>query len=146
VVATPATGDAARGRAIYEENGCSACHIVAGDGRGLGPELTSIGVTRGVEHLRSSLLDAAELVAEEYRLVSVRTTGGAAVRGLRVNQDDFSVLVRDADARLHSFLFEDLASMRLELGESLMPSYAQRLSQGEVENLVAYLASLRGAK
>jgi putative heme-binding domain-containing protein len=143
--AVAATGDAERGRAIYDENACSACHIVSGDGRGIGPELTAIGALRGVEHLRASVLDAAALVAEEYRLVSIRTAAGAAVRGLRVNQDDASILVRDADARLHSLRVGDLSSLRLETGVSLMPSYAGRLSSEEIEHLVAYLASLRGA-
>jgi cytochrome c oxidase cbb3-type subunit III len=144
--AAPATGDPARGRAIYDENGCAACHIVAGEGRGIGPELTAIGTLRGVEHLRESLLDAKAVVAEEFRLVSIRTADGAPVRGLRVNEDDFSLLVRDADGRLHSFQIEDLTSMRLEMGESLMQSYAGRLSRDQIENLVAYLASLRGEK
>jgi putative heme-binding domain-containing protein len=141
----PAIGDASRGRAIFDENGCAACHIVAGEGRGLGPELTSIGASRGVAHLRDSVADAEAVVAEEYRMVSIRTAGGAAIRGLRVNQDDVSVLVRDADARLHSFLFADLESFQLQTGVSLMPSYAGRLSSEEIESLIAYLASLRGA-
>lgn len=144
VAEAPVLGDATRGRAIYDEQACAACHIVSGDGRGIGPELTAIGALRGSAYLRQSVLDATAVVAEEYRVVAVRTAAGAAVRGVRVNEDDFSLLVRDADARLHAFFVEDLASMRREMGASLMPSYAGRLSTEEVENLVAYLASLRG--
>jgi putative heme-binding domain-containing protein len=138
-------GDVERGRAIYDEQACGACHIVAGDGRGIGPELTAIGEARGADHLRESLLDAAAVVAEEYRVVTVRGEGGDFVRGVRVNEDDFTVLVRDADARLHSFALEE-SSMSKEMGASLMPSYAKRLSNEEIEDLVAYLVSLRGVK
>jgi cytochrome c oxidase cbb3-type subunit 3 len=139
------SGSVERGRAIYDEQACGACHIVAGDGRGIGPELTAIGEARGADHLRSSLLDAAAVVAEEYRVVSVRAESGASVRGVRVNEDDFSVLVRDADARLHSFALDE-STMSKEMGASLMPSYGKRLSSAEVEDLVAYLVSLRGVK
>jgi putative heme-binding domain-containing protein len=139
----PVTGDAERGRVLYDEQACGACHIVAGEGRGIGPELTTIGETRGAEYLRQSLVDATAVVAEDYRVVSVRGADGATVRGVRVNEDDFSILVRDADARLHSIVLEG-ATLRKEMGESLMPGYAKRLSSAEIEDLVAYLVSLRG--
>ncbi len=139
------TGDAGRGRIIYDEQACGACHIVAGDGRGIGPELTAIGELRGAEYLRQSLVDATAVVAEEYRVVTVRGKGGETVRGVRVNEDDFAVLVRDADARLHTFVLEG-STLRKEMGESLMPSYAKRLSSTEIEDLVAYLVSLRGVR
>jgi putative heme-binding domain-containing protein len=139
------TGDATRGRAIYDDQACGACHIVAGEGRGIGPELTAIGDARGADHLRQSLLDAPASVAEEYRVITVRGKTGTAVRGVRVNEDDFAVLVRDADARLHSFALDE-STMSKEVGASLMPSYAKRMSSEEVEDLVAYLVSLRGAR
>jgi putative heme-binding domain-containing protein len=145
VAVTAVGGDVERGRAIYDEQACGACHIVAGEGRGIGPELTSIGEARGAEHLRQSLLDAAAVVSEEYRVVTVRGTSGAAVRGVRVNEDDFSVLVRDADARLHSFALEE-STMSKETGASLMPSYGKRLSSAAMDDLVAYLVSLRGGR
>lgn len=138
-------GDVERGRAVYDEQACGACHIVAGEGRGIGPELTAIGEARGADHLRESLLDAPAIVAEEYRVVTVRAEGGAVVRGVRVNEDDFTVLVRDADARLHSFALDESTTSK-EMGASLMPSYAKRLSNAEIEDLVAYLVSLRGGK
>jgi putative heme-binding domain-containing protein len=142
---TAVTGDAGRGRVIYDEQACGACHIVAGEGRGIGPELTAIGETRGAEYLRQSLVDSTAVVAEEYRVVTVRGEGGETVRGLRVNEDDFAVLVRDVDARLHTFVLEG-STLRKEMGESLMPSYAKRLSSAEIEDLVAYLVGLRGAR
>jgi hypothetical protein len=64
---------------------------------------------------------------------------------VRVNEDDFAILVRDADAGLHSIALEG-AALRKEMKESLMPSYAKRLSSAEIEDLVAYLVSLRGAR
>jgi putative heme-binding domain-containing protein len=139
----PVSGDAERGRLRYDEQACGACHIVAGEGRGIGPELTTIGETRGAEYLRQSLVDATAVVAEDYRVVSVRGADGASVRGVRVHEDDFAILVRDTDARLHSIVLEG-STLRKEMGESLMPSYAKRLSSAEIEDLVAYLVSLRG--
>src|ERR1700722_2792438 len=36
-------GSSEKGQAIYKRSGCASCHVVAGDGGTLGPELTSIG-------------------------------------------------------------------------------------------------------
>jgi cbb3-type cytochrome c oxidase subunit III len=45
--AEPVRGDATRGAAIYEAKGCQTCHVMAGRGTTLGPELTAIGALRG---------------------------------------------------------------------------------------------------
>jgi hypothetical protein len=39
----------------------------------------------------------------------------------------------------------DAAVVRKETGASLMPSYANRLAGGEIDDLVAYLSRLGGA-
>ena len=51
-------GDPERGRAFYETfPECSYCHIVAGRGVSLGPELTDVGARRGPERLREALVN-----------------------------------------------------------------------------------------
>jgi hypothetical protein len=47
--------------------------------------------------------------------------------------------------RLHTFRTADLVELRREAGASLMPAYAM-LSASELDDLVAYLASLRGQR
>src|SRR5690242_11791512 len=37
-----AKGDATKGKAVYEANGCATCHAIAGKGGGVGPQLTII--------------------------------------------------------------------------------------------------------
>jgi mono/diheme cytochrome c family protein len=39
----------------------------------------------------------------------------------------------------------DAAVVRKEIGASVMPSYANRLAGGEIDDLVAYLSRLGGA-
>ena len=43
-------GDPASGQTVYSDNACARCHIVDGQGTGLGPELSEIGAMRGPEH------------------------------------------------------------------------------------------------
>jgi cytochrome c oxidase cbb3-type subunit 3 len=71
---------------------------------------------------------------------------GAAIRGIRVNEDVFSILIRDASGTVHALQKSDLARVDRELEATLMPSYESRLTPPQLDDIVSYLASLRGAK
>jgi putative heme-binding domain-containing protein len=141
-----AAGNAARGATVYRSNGCAACHIVQGDGGVLGPELTSIGARRGPAHLRESIVKPAAAHPTGYLVVRAVPESGPEVRGIRLNEDVFWIQIRDAAGSVHSLEKSALKSLDRELEASLMPSYAARLNDGEIDDLVAYLSTLRGAK
>jgi cytochrome c oxidase cbb3-type subunit 3 len=138
-------GDAARGRDLYEsKGGCAGCHIIHGVGSSFGPELTGVGAKRSADYLRESLLKPGAAVPEGFLVVRVITRDGKTVRGLRVNEDSFTIQLRDASNRFFSFRKSDLTSIKKEFNESLMPSYESRFTPAELDDLIAYLASLRG--
>jgi cytochrome c oxidase cbb3-type subunit III len=155
---SPATrGNEERGRAIYQKSGCASCHIVNGQGGSFGPDLTGIGTSRGAAYLRQSLLGPAEALPRgssvvpgrgfaEYLPVRIVTADGREMRGVRINEDPFTIQVRDAGNRLHSFRKSDLKDLEKEFGKSLMPGFRGRITDVEVEDLVAYLSGLRGAR
>jgi len=141
-------GDPAAGKAIFErKGGCLNCHSIdnRGENRGgsLGPELSDVGVMRTLEALRLAITDPDAEIRSEYWTITVLTNRGDRIRGIRLNEDDFSIQLRDAEGNPRSFLKDNLKSVLREL-RSLMPSYASRLSVQEIDNLVAYLSSLKG--
>jgi cytochrome c oxidase cbb3-type subunit III len=142
----PVSGSPERGASIYESKGCSSCHIIAGRGSGLGPELTSIGALRGPASLRQSIVVPEAAHAPAYLVVRARTAKGDETRGIRLNEDVFWVHILDAAGTMHTLEKKTLASLERELEASLMPSYKSLLSATELDDLVAYLASLRGAR
>jgi putative heme-binding domain-containing protein len=148
-------GDPARGRTIYEgRGGCAACHIVRGTGGGQGPELTEIGDRRGLAYLRESLLSPGaslpdRLVSHEpnsyagYLVVRAVTDTGVEIVGARVNEDSFTIQLRDAAGGLHSLRKTRLRTLDKKDGQSLMPSYRETLTAAEIDDVVAYLMTLR---
>ena len=145
--AVPLTGDAARGKALYEtKGGCTACHIVGGAGGTVGPDLSEIGARRSAAYLRESLLKPGATVPDGYLVVAVTTRAGRQMRGVRVNEDSFTIQLREAGGAFHSFRKANLTELKKEFGASTMPSYEQPLSAAEIDDLVAWLASLRGEK
>ncbi len=140
-----ATGNPQRGQTLYEQRGCASCHVVAGVGRALGPDLSAIGLQRGPAYLTEALMTPAARVPEGHVVVTARPKTGAPVRGVRVSEDAFWVHVRDTSGRLHAFRVADLVELQREAGASLMPAYGS-LPAADLNDLVAYLASLRGQR
>ncbi|MEZ5403684.1 MAG: c-type cytochrome [Bryobacteraceae bacterium] len=139
-------GDAARGRVLFRARGCAGCHMVAGEGTPRGPELTAIGAKRNAAHLRESLTKPEAHLPDGYLLVEAVTAQGRTVNGTRAAEDPFTIQIQDVGGRFQSFRKADLKQLRRKTGESGMPSFASSLAAPELDDLVAYLASLRGAK
>lgn len=138
-------GDAQRGRQLYQAKGnCSQCHIIRGQGGSLGPELTDVGSRRNAAHLRAALLDPASSLPERFLAVRLVTKDGRRISGVRLNEDTFSIQVRDLNGNLHSFFKDDLQDLQRDTGKSPMPSFQSAFSASEMDDLVAYLVSLRG--
>lgn len=140
----PLSGDPERGARVYEDLGCEACHVLSGVGRAIGPELTRIGAQRGASSLRESVVEPNEVVSDDYLFLRARLGAGGTIEGLRVNEDAFSVQIRDAQGVLHSLEKSDLESLQRLRGRSIMRSYRRSLSAQELDDLVAFLATRRG--
>ena len=146
VTVSAALGDPERGRVVFEAKGCGGCHIVNGAGSSLGPELTEVGARRGSQYLRKKLISPGAEPEEGFLMIRAVVADGSKVRGFRVNEDSFTIQIKDARNRFHTFRKTDLARLEKEFGATLMPSFAATLSAGELDDLLAYLASLRGGR
>jgi cytochrome c oxidase cbb3-type subunit 3 len=143
----PVAGNPTRGAEIYRGKGnCATCHSIKGEGGISGPDLKGIGGRRSAGYLRESLVDPGAAVPEGYLLVTVVTKDGRNVTGVRVNEDSFSLQIRDDSGRAYSFWKSEIAQVNKQRGKSPMPSYKGQLSEDELTDLVAHLASLKEEK
>lgn len=141
-----ATGDPVAGKAVYEgAGGCTVCHSIGREGGSLGPDLSDVGRRRNLQYLEESLVTPDADVPIRYRAIQVVTKSGQTIAGIRLNEDDISVQLRDDKDNLRSFLKDNVREI-LHDKPSLMPPYGSTLSKKEIEDVVAYLSSLRGAQ
>ncbi len=130
-------GDAETGRGLFFGSaGCSKCHMFGGSGGRLGPDLTDSRNRLKVRDLREAIEKPDAKLAEGFRTVEVKTKAGATIRGVKKNDDTFSVQMMDTAGRLHLLLKKDLASFE-EPYRSLMPGAARNTA--EVNHLLAFL-------
>ena len=155
-LAAASGGDAASGEALFfGKAGCESCHHVNGRGGVAGPDLSAVGRTP-VAALRQKILNPDAPVAASAprgnagrggrgarpQVIVARTRDGREIRGVRKNEDTFSVQMVDASGQLHLLDKLALAELRVE-NRSLMPGdYATKLTSRELNDLVAYLATL----
>lgn len=135
-----ATGSGAAGRAVYERLRCGSCHRIGGEGSVYGPDLTRVGSGRSLQYLRDSIARPGSDILPEYEGVIVTTKEGVRVSGVRVNEDTFSVQLRDMGQRFRLFDKSEVQGVEY-LKRSLMPAFQPPAK--EMDDLVAYLASLK---
>jgi putative heme-binding domain-containing protein len=142
----PLAGDAARGKALYAKQGCAFCHTTADGGGFMGPDLTSIGSRRSAVHLRESMVAPEATMAGSYVFASVTMADGRKFAGQKLFEDTFTILVRDLEGNNHAVDKAQAREIVKNPKRSPMPSYKDKLSSTELDDLVAYLASLKESK
>ena len=142
--AQPTKGNRTNGGTLFfGRAGCAACHMIQGRGGRSGPDLSSIGSSRNPQHLRTSLVKPSEDFPIQWWTAYAEDTQGQRYNGLRLNEDTYTIQLLDAQRDLISLQKADLRSLHVENKASPMPSYEGKLSASELDDLIAYLSSLR---
>jgi putative heme-binding domain-containing protein len=148
------TGNPQKGKEIYASSGCASCHSIDGEGGDSAPDLSNIGALRSPAFLRDEILNpgankptgepglSSRAAYDAYRMYRVTLADGKTVTGTRVNDSSFSMQLRDAQGNIISVNKLTAKSIEELPQKSFMPSYKGKLSDMQVDDLVAYLATL----
>ena len=138
------SGNVSRGETIFMGTGnCTSCHRVNGKGSRLAPDLSEIGRIRHSNDIEQSILDPDAAILPSNRFVKLVTRDGATTTGRLLNHDTFSVQLLDAKEQLVSMPMANVREF-IFVDKSSMPSYKDKLSAGDLADLVSYLVSLKG--
>ena len=80
----------------------------------------------------------------DYLMVRVVDANGTEVRGMRMNEDSYTIQIKDGRGVVYSFDKARLRELDKQFDASLMRSYRDRLSDAEIDDLVSYLMTLTG--
>ena len=140
----PLPGDPKRGETLFFGKGeCSNCHMAAGRGGFIAPELTIYGQTHSAEKIKSAITNPAERETAKS-VVNAVTTKGDEYKGVIRNEDNFSLQLQLTDGTFRFFRKTDLKSVQPAL--SIMPAdYSSSLTEAELNDIASYLLSLAEA-
>jgi len=130
--------DPSKGRSVFQKN-CLSCHKLFDEGTNIGPELT--GSDRAnLDYVLENVLDPSASVPVEYRVSTVATADGRVLSGMIQQQDEKTLAIRTTNDRV-VLPREDVAELKTS-NQSMMPEgLFEKLSDDEVRDLIAYLAS-----
>ena len=150
----PPAGGAENGARIFAAN-CGSCHRVNGNGGYLGPDLSGVGSSRSrallahkTRHASAYIMveNPGGVVTDGYLPVTLVTKDGRRVRGVKKNEDAFSVQIMELNGRLQGY---EKASLREVINDttSVMPDFPpDKLNDRDLDDLLAYLGTLRAAR
>ena len=77
---------------------------LGGEGGRIGPRLDRIASPTLARFVMESLLRPSKDIAPEFEAVTVATKDGRVITGLRINETNFNIQLREENGRFHSFL------------------------------------------
>lgn len=136
-------GNPKEGKAIFDGSGkCLSCHRAGASGSVVGPNLSNIGAQLPPDRLRQWLLNPPLKGEPRDLLYEIVMRDGKTIRGKLLNQDPFSLQMLDSGGRLVAFSRSQVRKAH-SVDPPPMPSYQGKFASARIDDLVAYLASLR---
>jgi putative heme-binding domain-containing protein len=133
-------GDQKKGEALFWEKGaCGTCHMLGGRGGYLGPDLSNIGVSARLDELRAAVLNPSLGSSEGFHPARLQTPGAPPLKAIIKHATNWSAEVLDENGHLHLLSGAEMKQMTA-LRESWMPSYANKFTPEELQDLLAFLS------
>jgi putative heme-binding domain-containing protein len=133
-----------RGRRLFGEANCFACHRFDNEGGSQAPDLTILSGRYSVRDLLEKVLDPNKAISDQYAAVVITTTDGKTVTGRIVNlhDDNWSVMTNMLDpnglVNVNRKKVESVEKSKVSvMPEGLLDSF----KEDEILDLVAYLLS-----
>ncbi len=141
-------GDPSKGKDIFERpaSSCVTCHRIGDKGVDFGPGLSEIGAKLPKEAIFDAILNPNAGISMGFETAEVKLRGGSQAMGIIRSETTEELVLALPGGALQKFPKTDVQNVT-KLPTSLMPSgLNQALTQEDLVNLVAYLASLRPSK
>lgn len=139
-------GDVKKGAEVFRlaHLACLACHRIGDEGGVIGPSLNGVGAGMPLDQIVESILWPERQIKEGFQAVSFTTTAGATITGYVEREGEDIVWYRNTTTPwIVPLAKKDIASR--EAIPSLMPAgLTQTITEEQLRDLVAYLASLKG--
>ncbi len=139
-------GNAGNGAKVFASQlaKCSSCHIVNGQGKEVGPNLSEIGSKLSRQAFFESIIFPSAGISHNYEMYTAQQKDGTVFSGIMISETDDAVTLRNAEAITKTIKKADLEEPLVKQKVSIMPAdVAKQLSQEELVDVVEYLATLK---
>src|SRR5262249_41805605 len=96
------------------------CHTLNEQGGRIGPDLTAVGSRFSRIHLIESILEPSRTIAPSYETITVLTSSGRTVSGVKVSEDETTLTLGDDQGKPHQIPKSEIED-RVKQSRSTMP-------------------------
>jgi mono/diheme cytochrome c family protein len=140
------TGDPKAGAAYFNGEGkCATCHSATGDMAGIGTRLTPVNIQQRVifPFAGGRGRGAAAAPSRSATTVTVTPPGGQAITGVRLEQDDFYVTLRDSSGVQRTIKRTPGTTVVVNDPLQFHVDLLERITDKQMHDVVAYLETLK---
>ncbi|MFM7039782.1 MAG: c-type cytochrome [Planctomycetaceae bacterium] len=132
-----------RGREVFYQAQCSACHRYGDRGGAIGPDLTAVATRFKRQDLLESTTEPSKVLSEQYMNTSIETKAGLVVTGRVVEETEEKVVLRPNPlaAGTVTVAKSEIESRELSKTSPMPTGLLNTFSREEVLDLLAYLES-----
>jgi putative heme-binding domain-containing protein len=133
-------GDPAKGKALFAQQGCIACHSIKKGEKLKGPFMGQIGSIMTRQQIAESILKPSASISQGFATVTVTAKGNKTYMGFITEESAQKIVMRDIGGNVYTVKTADILS-RKEMKTSMMPTgLANALSYDEFASLVTFLS------
>jgi len=132
-----------KGKQVYEDGQCLACHKFGNAGGAVGPDLTAISARFARKDVLDSIIEPSKVISEQYQNTAIKTKDGKVVEGRILEENDDRIVLQPnlldpakieiKKANVQTRALSKLSSM----AEGLMNTFTKE----EILDLLAYMES-----
>ena len=139
----------ARGRDLFIEAQCAACHRYGDQGGMIGPDLTAVSTRFKRQDILEASTEPSKVLSEQYMNTAIETTAGKVVVGRIVEETPEKIVLRPNPLEPDSVVTVKKSEIEARSLSKISPMPAgllNTLTKEEILDLMAYLESLGDPK
>ena len=134
----------ASGENLFHATACASCHRFAGEGMGIGPDLTGSANRYALQDMMENIVEPSKVISDQYISTQFTMKDGSSVIG-RIAKEDGGMLhlmtnpfSADSNVQIKA---ADVKSRKLHEVSHMPPSLINGLNPDELSDLIAYIFS-----
>jgi putative heme-binding domain-containing protein len=138
----------ARGKQLFSEAQCSACHRYGDHGGAIGPDLTAVATRFKRQDILEASTEPSKVLSEQYANTVIETTKGTVVIGRITDETPEKVVIRPnpLESATVTIKKSEIESRQPSKISPMPMGLLNTLSKDEILDLLAYLESLGDSK
>jgi putative heme-binding domain-containing protein len=132
-----------RGKVIFEEAQCLACHKFGNEGGAVGPDLTAVSSRFARKDIVESIILPSKVLSDQYKNTEVKTNSGAVESGRLLEETADHIVLQPNPLKPEKMTIKksDIKARRLSDLSPMPEGLVNTFSKDELLDLIAYMES-----